>query len=304
MEAAWGLRLRGESPEAAARYLHEHLTRPPSPASEVEQAVEKVYGVPLKSNGTAPPRVYQKKTRVAYLEGKLRAVAAKMDGFGRSQLALSSPIPPSRCTAGDFIDLAFEPGEHILLFDRFRSQGCGIATATPPPGKDALGNDALDCLRLPKPGQGIWFLANPVDAQWREIERLKRPENPKGRTRRAEENVVAFRYLVLESDTAPPDLWLQALVQLPLPVTSIVTSGGKSLHALIRLDAENGAHWRELRDKLARPLILLGCDPATMTPVRLTRLPGCYRAEKGRWQELLYLNPSPTPTPICELPTL
>ncbi len=48
---------------------------------------------------------------------------------------------------------------------------------------------------------------------------------------------------------------------------------------------------------------MLGADDGAMTAVRLTRLPQCYRAEKDRWQELYFLNPTPTPAPIFELPT-
>ena len=39
-------------------------------------------------------------------------------------------------------------------------------------------------------------------------------------------------------------------------------------------------------------LPVLGADPAAMTPVRLTRLPGCTR--NGKEQRLIYLNPKPS----------
>ncbi len=46
-----------------------------------------------------------------------------------------------------------------------------------------------------------------------------------------------------------------------------------------------------LRGEAKRVLPIFGADPGAMTPVRLTRLPGCTR--KGRMQELIYLNPAP-----------
>ena len=52
-------------------------------------------------------------------------------------------------------------------------------------------------------------------------------------------------------------------------------------------------------------LPVLGADPGAMTPVRLTRLPGCTRG--GRLQELIYLNPRPNvrkPVLIRDLPKL
>jgi hypothetical protein len=41
----------------------------------------------------------------------------------------------------------------------------------------------------------------------------------------------------------------------------------------------------------ARWLIPLGCDAACRNEARLSRLPGHYRADKGKWQRLLYLAP-------------
>jgi hypothetical protein len=39
---------------------------------------------------------------------------------------------------------------------------------------------------------------------------------------------------------------------------------------------------------LKRCLLSVGADPGAMTAVRLSRLPGQFRAEKGMWQRLLY----------------
>jgi hypothetical protein len=161
----------------------------------------------------------------------------------------------------------------------------------------------LDSLLKPTPGKGAWFLANPVDGKWLFLERRISERNPKGRTRRVEENLTAFRYLVVESDKADPLLWIAALVQLPLPIAAVYSSGGKSIHALVRVDARDGHHFREIKAKVSRPLLILGADDSAMSAVRLTRLPQCYRAEKDRWQELYFLNPNPAATPICELPT-
>ena len=60
-----------------------------------------------------------------------------------------------------------------------------------------------------------------------------------------------------------------------------------------------------LRQEAKRVLPVLGADPGAMTPVRLTRLPGCTRG--GRLQELIYLNPRPDvrkPVLIRDMPKL
>jgi hypothetical protein len=119
--------------------------------------------------------------------------------------------------------------------------------------------------------------------------------------------------MVLESDLAAPELWMRALVQLPLPIVAIYTSGGKSVHALVRVEASCKEEWDALRDDLVPILCPLGADAAAMTAVRLTRLPGMLRhgtrdkagAVKAysapRLQRLLWLNPRAPAVPILGL---
>ena len=123
--------------------------------------------------------------------------------------------------------------------------------------------------------------------------------------RRHGDCVKAWRYLVLESDVADPDLWLRALVLLPLPIAAIYTSGGQSIHALICMDVEDKPTFDAIRDELVQVVCPLGADAAAMTAVRLTRLPGMLRHgktnkegtlqryAKPRLQRLAWLNPEP-----------
>lgn len=103
----------------------------------------------------------------------------------------------------------------------------------------------------------------------------------------------------MESDEAPARDWLGALVQLPLRIAALYTSGRRSIHALVRVDAPDKATWDRERDALRPALVTLGADPASLSAVRLTRLPGCRRG--GRLQRLPYLNPAPVAVPLCEL---
>ena len=111
-------------------------------------------------------------------------------------------------------------------------------------------------------------------------------ENDNGnQSRRSWQTVTAWRYMVLESDKANPEHWLAVLAQLPLPMSAIYTSGGKSIHALVRLDADGKAEWDEARDEMMPVLVTLGADRKALSAVRLTRLPCCERLgavdEKG-----------------------
>ena len=137
---------------------------------------------------------------------------------------------------------------------------------------------------------GVWMLANPVDGNKHFNERQQKM------SRRSEESITAFRYAVLESDCQPLEQWLRILVQLPVPIVSIASSGGKSLHALVKINASSKANWDQLVGAIKPRLIALGADPGALTAVRLTRLPNCYRGEQ--LQELFYLDPTPRGDPI------
>ena len=149
-------------------------------------------------------------------------------------------------------------------------------------------------------------LINPVDGAF--------GPNENGRqSRRSAANITSWRYLLIESDNAEFTDWLAALVQMPLPISAIYTSGGRSTHALIRVDAESKAHWDIITADLKPALMVLGADSGAMTAVRLSRLPCCERlgrtdrhgvynrfSDGPRLQRLLYLNPAPDSTPVCE----
>lgn len=208
-----------------------------------------------------------------------------------------SPVPPCVGPA-DYLDHIAQPGNKLLCFRRYRSQGqhIHVAKALDAEQKTAAFDKWRNGL-----ANGAWFLPQPITGEWLNVERLRTETNPAGRSRRAEESVKSFPYIVMESDNAPPGTWVSALAKLPLPVVSLTWSGGRSIHALLRVNAASAGEWRERVAAIRTPLLLLGADPAALTPVRLTRLPNVHRGE--RLQRLLYLNPDADGTPICNLPT-
>jgi hypothetical protein len=289
------LREQGASHEQAAEYLHQHSKNSrPLTTGDIPK-----FHTP--SDSTTGLSFRPRTVKPTFKPSRLEALARRMDGFETADLAGRSPIRPDNRTPASFLHSLYQPGEHVLCFSEFVSQGQTLWTR--PPQGEPYNARQLDSFTKPTQGKGAWFLCNPVDGQWRNLDRLKGDTNPTGRTRRAEENITAFRYLVIESDKADPALWLAALVQIPLPIVAVYSSGGKSIHSLVKVDADTADHWRELKTKLAPALVTLGADDGAMTVVRLTRLPQCHRAEKDRWQSLYYLNPGADDTPICELPT-
>lgn len=214
----------------------------------------------------------------------LTKVASAVPAVDEAWLAEKSRFNPSRVTSAQFLGTLYNPGEKVVVFDVFESQGQCVFEV-----------GATKKQALPKWGpDGVWFLSNPVDGEYH-----PNPRQEGKLSRRSEESVTLWRYLVLESDVAPADLWLRALVQLPLKIAAIYTSGGKSIHALVRVDAASKEDWDRLKDKIKPIVVTLGADPNAMTAVRLTRLPGTTRGTEGKPQQLLFINPSPTGTPIA-----
>jgi hypothetical protein len=113
-------------------------------------------------------------------------------------------------------------------------------------------------------------------------------------TYRGDSCVRSFRVAVAEFDQLDREQQIAFWWSVALPVVALVDSGGKSLHAWIKVDGIGTADaWsREVEQGLfAKYLIPCGCDGACRNEARLSRLPGHFRAEKGRWQRVLYLAP-------------
>lgn len=179
-------------------------------------------------------------------------------------------------------------GEKVIIFTEMKSQGQLVWEADK--------SDVIQNVHLPTGDEGVWFLPQPVTGEHHPNPRLD------GKlSRRSEEAVTSWRYAVLESDEADADDWLRCLVQLPLRIASICESGGRSIHALVRVDATSKADWDARIGAIKPVLVTLGADAGALSAVRLSRLPHAVRGE--RQQRLLFLNPQPNGLPILELPT-
>lgn len=110
-------------------------------------------------------------------------------------------------------------------------------------------------------------------------------------------DVVAYRHLLLEFDSIPIELQISFFCHLPIPISCILTSGGKSVHAWVRLDAGDLTDFKDTAGVIFKYLEGFGIDGQNKNPARLSRLVGSTRkigqVGDGR-QRLLYLNPSPT----------
>jgi hypothetical protein len=129
----------------------------------------------------------------------------------------------------------------------------------------------------PQSKAGAWVRINPLDGHGI-----------------ADANVTAFRFALLEIDKVPVELQLSLLARLPLPVNVIQLSGGKSVHAIVRVNAKSAESYRAKVNEVLALLRPFGIDQANKNPSRLTRLPGAQRiigATGDGQQRLLYLAP-------------
>lgn len=124
-----------------------------------------------------------------------------------------------------------------------------------------------------KPQVGSWIRFNPLDG-----------------TGASDRNVTAFRYALVESDVIPIQDQLTAYQRLELPIACLVSSGGKSVHAIVHIDAPDESEYRKRVLYLYSFLIGHGLivDQANKNPSRLSRMPGVDR--NGNRQKLLAVN--------------
>lgn len=135
------------------------------------------------------------------------------------------------------------------------------------------GNDIGAVLGDYNPDVGAWIRFNPLDG--------KGVKN---------ENVTEYRYALVESDNTDISTQNAMIRELELPVACLVYSGGKSLHAIVRVDAGSYEEYRARVDYLYNVCEKngLSIDKQNRNPSRLSRMPGVTRG--GRKQFLVDTN--------------
>jgi hypothetical protein len=237
----------------------------------------------------------------ALVEEHVRGVPA----IDEEWLRRRSPVDVRGVTPGAFLDALYEPGERVLVFcpTQFSQGDFGWHVGRPGHGWRLPQERNVAPVRsaLPRGGkEGVWYLCQPVTGKWQLVTEKVRAVPAEGGgepemvtrgkwTRRSHDNVTEFRFFVLESDVLPAAEWLRVVANLAMPIVALYTSGGKSIHALVRMPVPSKAHFDQVRDGVRQMVCPLGADPAALTAVRLSRLPGCYREQ--REQRLLWLAP-------------
>lgn len=112
---------------------------------------------------------------------------------------------------------------------------------------------------------GAWIRFNPLDG--------------KGG---GNKNVVAYRFALVESDTMSMKQQEAFYRKYELPVAAMVNSGGKSIHAIVHIDAGDAKEYRKRVEKLFTFLQDhdFVVDRNNCNEARLSRMPGITRGER------------------------
>lgn len=204
------------------------------------------------------------------------------------QLCAASPVSlmGDSCFDGAaLVQALYAPGELINFVTEYTEEtGRDGKLKTRPAGYGRTLERNLLVARFEQGGSdtgkaGGWLRMNPLDG--------------KGVN---DENVVAFRFALLECDNLPLEMQLALFAKLPLPIAAVLSSGGRSMHAWVKVDAPDEHDYRVKVARLIEILKRFGVDGQNKNPSRLSRLPGAKRiigAVGDGCQRLLYLNPKP-----------
>ena len=194
----------------------------------------------------------------------------------------SSPIRIDWEPAEDssrFIEEMFDPEEQVFIGNREAPGivGTNIRTA----------KDWIEYFR--RGGQTFpHIIINPLSGE------LAPTKSGDGMTYRGDLCVKTFRYCLVEFDDLSREdqirFWTSPTAR-KLPVACLVDTGGKSIHAWLRLSgiASMDDWGKEIKSQLYDQfLIPLGVDSACSNPARLSRMPGQLR--DGKYQRILWMN--------------
>jgi hypothetical protein len=255
------------------------------PDSEVRAAITKAWREVDPLTGAAPGRITPRHTAVtpAPFNGALyRAeLIRRSAGVTDADLWESSPhrlMDGPETDAATVLRHLYRPDETLYLGDTY---GKSVATV-------AQHLARIEAGRIPP-----HIILNPLDGEEHETAAGTK-------SRRCDKAVVVFRFAIVEFDEMPLAdqyaFWNSIIVRRLLPVCALVHSGGKSVHAWLRVNLPDAVAWqKEIRDGLYHPqtgrMAMMGADRACSNPSRLSRLPGHFRKDKGQMQRLVYFNP-------------
>ena len=183
-----------------------------------------------------------------------------------------------------YLQAVFKDGEYVnYVMDAYERDGKWLPASkgTVRPVADLLADlqkydDITFAVGDYKKDAGAWIRFNPVKP---------------GADGSKNDDIADCRHVLVESDGMDIDEQLATIRRLRLPCAAIVNSGGKSVHAIVKIEA--GEDWKLYKqrvaflfDRLQKEKFIV--DKACKNQARLSRMPGVFRG--GRKQFLVSVN--------------
>jgi hypothetical protein len=197
--------------------------------------------------------------------------------FQRETSGVAVEIPRVSCTITEFLERVFLPGETICIcWDAFKPENSPKWI----PANSGQFATLETILNLLKRSPGFWPEGNkqpyynPEAGVWIRINPIK-----SGDDSGTDASVDSFRHLLVEFDGKPKQEQWAIFLDSKLPISAVIDSGGKSLHAWVRVDANSLEEFRKRQKQVYDYLADYIDDSSNKNPSRFSRLPGVERGE-------------------------
>lgn len=285
MRAACQLRDMGQPQSSVERDLTPFAhDRDGLPENEVRSTITSVFSKPARDvpRGTRPAGDWPRPMRPAPTAAAAPTEVVKRDYKLDPDFVM--PIPMEGEGAVSLLQALFKPHEHVQI----------VRAVLNEEGKETISIEHQTSLPVTKwievlarrggptgiyrdsasTPHGLYYCINPL---------------PKD-TRRRKEKLAAYRHILVEFDHIPKTEQYQLIIQSRIPCAAIVDSGGKSIHAVVKVDAADLRQCEERASALMEHFKDYGVDTQCRDPSRLSRFVDVTREDTGREQKLLALN--------------
>ena len=173
-----------------------------------------------------------------------------------------------------YLEAVFEPGDTIGYTMKSSRTEKGKYV---PSGNGAYTHTAgelIDLLRAGEPIEKVFGTYNKAAGAWIRI-------NPLDGGGVKDTNVSNYRNILIECDNLDLNEQIEKLEKIKIPISAMVYSGSKSIHAIIPVNAGSDAEYRFQFNFIRNIMHEAGMeiDKANINPSRLSRLPGVLRGE-------------------------
>jgi hypothetical protein len=206
-------------------------------------------------------------------------ISDPVDLWEASPIRLHDSVESDPCI---FLNTMFSPKELIFIGDRYDDGvlGYNIRTVAAWVVHFATGGKA-----------GPYIIINPFTGK------ASPKKSGDGVSYRCDGSIASYLHCLVEFDDLPREGQIKFWSAAKLPIRALIDSGGKSIHAWLSVkklfSVTTAEQWnrRIKTDFYEKILVPLGVDRACCNPSRLSRLPGHFREETGKFQKILWLSP-------------